>query len=57
MEGSRVPEEAVLVVGGWEVAGEEGAQPSHSLYSGRWKLQAYLSAKVGAPGGQAVWES
>lgn len=42
---------------GWEVAGEEGTQPSPSYHSGRWKLQAYLSAKVGALGGQAVWGS
>lgn len=57
MSGSRVLEEVVLVVGGWEVAGEEGTQPSLSHHSGHWKLHGYLSAKVGAPGGQAVWGS
>lgn len=46
------------MVEGWEVAGEEEAQPSPSYHAaGGWKLQAYLSAEVGAPGGQAVWGS
>lgn len=34
------------MVEGWEVAGEEGSQPSPSHHSGHWKLQALLVGRL-----------